>query len=120
MIDGKIIPMVIKKVKRFLGSAVDLVEQTRTGKALVASLRSTARSMGQTLRQLWLEVTGFTFLAMAGFGAMAGVREYGRYQTGHSPGPARLILAIGFTASFAWFGLSSFWRVNRKKLRAKS
>jgi hypothetical protein len=76
--------------------------------------------MGQTLHQLWLEVTGFTFLALAAFGALAGVREYGRYQTGHSTGPARLILAICFTASFAWFGLSSFWRVNRKKLRAKS
>jgi hypothetical protein len=120
MIDGNIIPTVINKVKRLIGSAVDLVERSRTGRALVASVRSAARSMGQTLHQLWLEVTGFTFLAMAGFGAMAGIREYGRYQTGHSPGPARFILALCFTASFAWFGLSSFWKVSRKKLRAKN
>jgi hypothetical protein len=61
-----------------------------------------------------LEVTGFVFLAMAAVGAMAGVREYGKYQSGHANGPGRLLLAIGFTISFTWFGLSSFWRVRRK------
>ena len=65
-------------------------------------------------QQLWLEVTGFTFLVMAAVGAMAGVREYGKYQAGHASGPGRLLLAICFTISFAWFGLSSFWRVKRR------
>jgi len=70
------------------------------------------RALSAVLHQLWLEVTGFTFLAMAAVGAMAVIREYGRYQSGHAAGPGRLVLAICFTLSFTWFGVSSFWRVN--------
>jgi hypothetical protein len=66
------------------------------------------------LHQLWLEVTGFTFLAIAGIGALAGMREYGKYQSGHAAGPGRLVLAVCFTVSFIWFGVSSFWRVRKK------
>jgi len=88
--------------------------RSRTGSAVLKGLRTTANSFGRVLHHLWLEVTGFTFLALAGIGAFAGFREYGKYQAGHAGGPGRLILAIGFTASFAWFGLSSFLRVRRK------
>jgi len=42
------------------------------------------------------------------------VREYGKYESGHATGPGRLVLAICFTISFTWFGVSSFWRVKRK------
>jgi hypothetical protein len=62
-------------------------------------------------------VTGFMFLAIAAIGAMAGIREYGKYQAGHAAGPGRLALAICFTVSFAWFGVSSFWRVKRRAKR---
>jgi len=93
---------------------INVVESSRVGRALLAGLRETAHSCGRVLHQLWLEVTGFTFLAMAAVGAMAGVREYGKYQSGHANGPGRLLLAICFTISFAWFGLTSFWRVKRK------
>jgi len=93
---------------------VTVVESSRMGRALLAGVRETGRSIGRVLHQLWLEVTGFVFLAMAAVGAMAGVREYGKYQSGHANGPGRLLLAIGFTISFTWFGLSSFWRVRRK------
>jgi hypothetical protein len=110
MIDGQ----TIRKIKLIFRSAVNMVERSRTGKAALAAIRATAHSFGSVLHQLWLEVTGFTFLAMAAVGAIAGVREYGRYQSGHATGPGRLVLAIGFTASFAWFGLSSFWRVKRR------
>jgi hypothetical protein len=120
MIDGRMIPRIVQKIKLVVRTLVGFIEQSRTGKALLASARATASSFGQTLHQLWLEVTGFIFLAMAGLGAMAGFREYGRYQAGHSSGPARLILAVCFTTSFAWFGLSSFWRVNKKKARARA
>jgi hypothetical protein len=89
--------------------------RSRTGSAVLKGIRATAVSFGRVLHQLWLEVTGFTFLAIAGIGALAGVREYSKYQTGHAAGPGRLILAICFTASFAWFGLSSFWRVKRRR-----
>jgi hypothetical protein len=89
--------------------------RSRTGSAVLKGIRATVASFGRVLHQLWLEVTGFTFLAIAGIGALAGVREYSKYQTGHASGPGRLILAICFTASFAWFGLSSFWRVKRRR-----
>jgi hypothetical protein len=106
-----------KKVKLLLRAAIKTMESSRTGRAVLAGVLATWRSYGKVARQLWLEVTGFTFLVMAAVGAMAGVREYGKYQAGHASGPGRLLLAICFTISFAWFGLSSFWRVKR---RAKS
>lgn len=99
--------------------AANMVKRSRTGQALLAGLRATAHSFGRVLHQLWLEVTGFTFLGIAGIGALAGMREYEKYQSGHAAGPGRLVLAVCFTGSFIWFGLSSFWRV-RKKLKAKS
>jgi hypothetical protein len=113
MLDGQL----LRKIKSVLVStyrtAVSVVESNRTGKAVLAALRATGHTYARVLHQLWLEVTGFTFLAMAAVGAMAGVREYGKYQTGHATGPGRLLLAVCFTASFTWFGLSSFWRVRR-------
>jgi hypothetical protein len=45
------------------------------------------------------------------------MREYQKYASGRAAGPGRLALAICFTVSFTWFGLTSFWRV---KKRAKS
>jgi hypothetical protein len=50
--------------------------------------------------------------------AAAAVREYGKYHAGQA-GPKRLALAICFTLIFAWFGVSSFWRVRRKNRRTK-
>jgi hypothetical protein len=113
MIDGQ----TVRKIVLLYRAALNMVERSRTGKAVLAGIRATGRSLGRVLHQLWLEVTGFTFLAIAAIGALAGVREYGKYQSGHSTGPGRLLLAICFTVSFTWFGLSSFWRV---KKRAKS
>jgi len=107
----------VKKIMLTLRAAVQFIERSRTGRAALAAIRATAGSFGQVLHQLWLEVTGFIFLAIAGIGAMAGVREYGKYQSGHATGPGRLLLAVCFTVSFAWFGVTSFWRVKR---RAKS
>jgi len=110
MISGQI----VGKIKLVYRAVINTVESSRMGRAALAGIRATARSVGRVLHQLWLEVTGFTFLAMAGVGAMAGIREYGKYQSGHATGPARLLLAVCFTATFAWFGLTSFWRVRRK------
>jgi hypothetical protein len=110
----------LAKVRLIYRAAVDFVERSRTGSALLAGVRATASSFGHVLHQLWLEVTGFTFLAMAGVGALAGVREYGKYQSGHASGPGRLVLAICFTISFGWFGLSSFWRVNKRASRQRN
>jgi hypothetical protein len=110
MIDGTL----VRRIALLYRAAVNMVERSRTGKAVLAGIRATAQSFGRVLHQLWLEVTGFTFLAIALIGAMAGMREYGKYQSGHATGPGRLVLAVCFTLSFAWFGLSSFWRVKKK------
>lgn len=92
---------------------VQQVNRSRTLSAILQGIMAAAKSFGRVLHQLWLEVTGFTFLAIAGIGAVAGFREYAKLQSGQVSGRGRLILAICFTLSFAWFGLSSFWRVRR-------
>jgi hypothetical protein len=109
MINGQ----TVRKIRLFFQAAVHVIERSRMGRAALAGIRAATGSFARVLHQLWLEVTGFTFLAMAAVGAMAGVREYGRYQSHHATGPGRLVLAVCFTASFAWFGLSSFWRVKQ-------
>src|SRR6267378_1013990 len=112
----------LKKIKLIYRAAANvaanMVGRSRRGRAILAGMRAIARSFGQVLHQLWLEVTGFTFLAIAGIGALAGMREYGKYQSGHATGPGRLVLAVCFTVSFTWFGLSSFWRVRKRAKRA--
>ena len=90
--------------------------RNRTLSALMGAVRTTARSFGRALHQLWLEVTGTVFLAMAAFGGVAGVREYMKFAAGHATA-GRVAIAICFTLTFAWFGLSSFWRVRRKSQR---
>jgi hypothetical protein len=109
----------LEKSKLIFRAAVHMVERSRRGRAVLAGIRATARSFVRVLHQLWLEVTGFTFLAMAAVGAMAGLRAYGKYQAGHAAGLGRLLLAICFTVTFTWFGLSSFWRAKRR-VKAKS
>ncbi len=84
--------------------------------AVMSAVRTTARSFGHAMHQLWLEVTGSVFLAMAAFGGIAGVREYMKYAAGRTTA-GRVAIAICFTLTFAWFGLSSFWRVRRKSQR---
>ena len=65
---------------------------------------------------MWLEVTGFIFLAMAGIGVIEAVREYSKYQAGRA-GARGMVVAICFTVTFAWFGISSFVRVKPKGRR---
>ncbi|HEY1402218.1 MAG TPA: hypothetical protein VF953_11560 [Terriglobales bacterium] len=90
------------------------VGNSRTGAAVLNGARATAKSFGRVGHRLWLEVTGFTFLVLAVIGGIAGFREYAKYQAGEAPGPGRMILAACFTVTFAWFGVSSFWRVRKK------
>jgi hypothetical protein len=90
--------------------------RSRTGRAIMTSVRATARSFGRILHQLWLEVTGTLFLTLAVVGAVALVREYTQYEAGRATA-GRVAVAVCFTAAFAWFGLTSFWRVRRKSQR---
>ena len=64
-----------------------------------------------SLHHLWLEVTGAVFLVDgARIGRHASVREYGKYHAGQLERRARGGCSL-FTLTFAWFGVSSFWRV---------
>jgi hypothetical protein len=87
--------------------------RTRTVGAVLKGARTTALHFGRVLHQLWLEVTGFVFLALAFIGAGAFLREYARYQAGQTT-TGRVVVAIVFTLTFTWFGATSFWRVWKK------
>jgi hypothetical protein len=89
------------------------IQNTRTFTAVWGAARGTAKHFGRILGQLWLEVTGFVFLALAGIGALSFVREYTKYQHGQITS-SRATLAACFTGLFGWFGVSSFWRVRKK------
>lgn len=90
--------------------------RSRTLNAVMGGARATARSFGRVAHHLWLEVTGTVFLAMATFGGVTIVREYMKYAAGRTTA-GRVAIAVGFTMTFAWFGLSSFWKVRRKSQR---
>ena len=105
-------------VARKLGIAARIaggqLKRTRTYGAVLNGLRATLRHLGGVLHQLWLEITGFVFLAFAGVGVMALVREYGAYHLGKGSS-SHLAAAAGFSIMFCWFGITSFWRARHKR-----
>jgi hypothetical protein len=103
-----------RKLQLLAQVAARRTDRSRTVAAVVEAGRVTLRSFGRVLHLLWLEVTGFVFLAMAGIGGIALSREYMKYQAGRT-GPGRVAIAVCFCLTFGYFGLSSFWRVRRKK-----
>src|SRR5205823_14203984 len=90
--------------------AVQQAGRTRTLGALLNAGRTTAAHFGRVLGQLWLDVTGFVFLVLSGIVALAFVREWTKYQAGHTSA-GRVLLASAFTARFACFAVSFFWTV---------
>jgi len=81
--------------------------------------RLSARHTAIVLRKLWLEVTGFVFMAFAVLGAVAGYRAYHAYLT-HAPNSGQRVLAAClFTLAFAWFGVSSMW-LSRRAPKSKT
>jgi hypothetical protein len=91
--------------------------RNRTVSAFAKAARATARSFGNVLHQLWLEMVGVLFLVMALSFGSASVKEFGKYQAGQV-GAGRVAVTICFAVTFAWFGVSSFWRVRKKKQRS--
>src|SRR5260370_27479779 len=83
-------------------------KRSRMVRAATSAVTTTARAFGKVLHQLWLEVTGLVFLLMASSGGSAVAHEYAKYQAGKA-GAGRVVVAICFTVTFAWFGVSSFW-----------
>lgn len=102
-----------RKLSTLARAAAQHAKRTRTFGAFLQGGRTLAAHWGRVLNQLWLEVTGFVFLALAGIGGIAFTREYAAYHAGKPVAP-RLLIAILFTLMFAWFGVSSFWRVRKK------
>ncbi|HTC50166.1 MAG TPA: hypothetical protein VK722_22790 [Candidatus Aquilonibacter sp.] len=103
---------------RKLGVAARVAKEqagrNRTLRAAGRAASTTARAFGRVLHQLWLEVTGVIFLLMSVSFAGAVVKEYSKYHAGQS-GLGRVAVASCFTVAFAWFGVSSFWRVKKSK-----
>jgi hypothetical protein len=93
--------------------AAQQAKRSRTVRAATIAVSTTARAFGRVLHELWLEVTGLVFLVIAASGGVALAHEYAKYQAGKA-GVGRVVVAICFTLTFAWFGVSSFWRVRRK------
>jgi hypothetical protein len=93
--------------------ALRQAQQTRTWGAFLRAGRITATHVGRVLHQLWLEVTGFVFLVLAGIGSLALFREYSLSQTGKG-NLSRIVVAICFTVMFAWFGVTSFVRTRKR------
>ncbi len=117
---GKIEAVSTASVFRKVGVALRIVREqarrNRTLSAILVAVTTTLRSFGHAMHLLWLEVTGTVFLAMAAFGAMALIREYVKFEAGRTTA-GRVAIAVCFTLTFTWFGLTSFWRVRRKSQR---
>ncbi len=94
--------------------AAQHARRNRTLDSVLKAGRATLSHFGRVLGQLWLEVTGFVFLALAGIGVLAFFREYAKFHAGHATS-SRPALAVCFTVLFGWFGVSSFWRIKRTK-----
>src|SRR5215475_438875 len=90
------------------------VKRSRTYGAAMSGIRTTFRHFSGIARQLWLEVTGFIFLAFAVAGGAAMVREYAAYHAGKAAS-SRVAAAAGFALMFAWFGATSFVRARKKR-----
>jgi len=90
------------------------IKRTRTYGAVMGGVRATLGHFGAVLHLLWLEITGFVFLAFAGVGFVALFREYAAYHVGKTT-PGRVAIALGFSLMFAWFGTSSFWRARKRR-----
>ena len=91
--------------------------RSRTVNAFMGAARATARSFGNVLHQLWLELMGVIFLMMALSFTSASFREYGKYHAGQV-GAGRVAVTVCCAVTFAWFGVSSFWRVRKKRSRS--
>ena len=105
---------IAQKLKVVARVAAQQAGRSRILAAISKGGSTAARALGQVAHQLWLEVTGFVFLAMAGIGAIALVREYAKYEAGRTTA-GHVAVAICFTVTFAWFGVSSFWKVRKKR-----
>jgi len=111
--NGGMAPATTARKISIAGQLLDArARRSRFSVALARGASAAWRSLFQVFRRLWHEVTGFVFLCFAAIGAVAAAREYQHWSAG-SPVGARLVAATCFTATFAWFGVTSFWRARK-------
>ena len=103
----------IRRVSLLARVAAQQMGRGRLVGAALQGVRITVAHVGRVLHQLWLEVTGFVFLVLAGIGGLAVAHEYPLYRNG-KVGLDRVLIAVCFTGLFGWFGMSSFWRARKK------
>jgi hypothetical protein len=103
-----------RKLGMIARMATQHASRSRTLSATMKAGRAAAAHWGKVVSQLWLEVTGFVFLSLAAIGALSFFRELARYHT-HESTVQRVVVAFVFTLMFGWFGISSFWRVRKKR-----
>lgn len=72
--------------------------------------------LSNTLRVLFLEVSGFIFLLFTVMIVSAFFREYHKYQA-HQANLGHVVLAGAVGAMFFYFGVSSLWRARRGRSR---
>jgi len=72
--------------------------------ALWRGVQAFLRAVWGAITQLFHQVTGVFFFVFFVLGVAALVREWGKWSSG------KLAVTAVFTAVFAWFTASSFWR----------
>jgi hypothetical protein len=85
----------------------------RVLRAGYSAAKATLRSMNGIARTLWLQITGVFFCLFALTFAFRLPHTYASYTAGKTPA-GYLLLLLALTVLFAWFGVSSFWKVKRK------
>src|SRR5438445_8473737 len=94
--------------ERQVSAAGRVMGRAAGGNRWVRAFSSVTGALTKAGRVLWLEVTGFFFVVFTVIGGAAFFRE-------HQSGAAihKQILVGVFTAMFAWFAVTSFWRAQK-------
>ena len=76
-------------------------------------VQTAVRSLGRVIRLFFLQITGLVFCLFAVEFALRIPGTY-RDQLAGRHGPQQLYLLAIFTVTFAWFGVTSFWRTRKR------
>ncbi len=87
--------------------------RSRWLRGALAGGRAVIGSVLKAAHILWLQIAGVFFVFFALAGGIAFWKEYRAWGAGKI-GPGRWVLALCFCLTFAWFGVSSFWRAKRR------
>ncbi len=88
-------------------------QRSRWLRGALAGGRAVLRSVLKAAHVLWLQIAGVFFMFFALAGGIAFWKEYRAWEAG-KVGAGRWVLALCFGLTFAWFGVSSFWRAKRR------